>query len=450
MCQVNKLKVQKPIKICTVNNIASVCMFDLGSDCSIIRFSEAQALGLELIQTRETLSAFNFALTTPIARTKVHLQINGISFEVELFVVPDEQLSRKLLIGRDILATPKVKAIVGANGLKFQTENDSAMPIEVNLIENNRRDIIVEDVQCPGINDPKIIGELVSLLNRYRAAIALNMRELGMVNTTKLKIRLIDDEPVSYRPRRLSYEERKAVKKIVEELEETGIIRESQSPYASPILLKRRKNGEPRLCVDYRLLNRKIKADMHPLPHIEDQIDRLSGKKFFTSLDLKSGFHQIPIDENSIELTAFVTPDGHYEFLRTPFGLKNSPAVFQRAINRALSKLRFSFALVYIDDILVTASSLDEAFKNLETVLEALKNSNFTLNITKCKFFQTTIDYLGREILENGVRPGTQKINAVIKAPDPTDIKELRSFLGLVNYFRKFIKGFAKIVAPLS
>ncbi|XP_033228968.1 uncharacterized protein K02A2.6-like [Belonocnema kinseyi] len=167
--------------------------------------------------------------------------------------------------------------------------------------------------------------------------------------------------------------------------------------------------------VDYRLLNKKRKLDLHPLTNIDDQIDRLSGKKFFTSLDLKSGFYQIPIDEDSIKITGFVTPDNHYEFLRIPFGLKNSPAVFQRAINRAFGELRFSIALVYTDDILVTASSIEEAFQNLESVLQALKKNNFSLNLAKCKFLQTTIDYLGRKISE-----------------------------------KKFIKDFASIVAPLT
>ena len=176
------------------------------------------------------------------------------------------------------------------------------------------------------------------------------MKELGAAIGTVMKIKLIDNEPVHYRPRRLSYKELQKIKEIVEELEQNRISRESHSSYASSVLLVKKKNGESRMCMDYRALNtqptdrgdlpnrtvlcgvysrpsvnKKTKTDPHPLPHIYDQIDRLSKKPFFTSLDLKLGYHQIQIDEDSIELPAFVTSDDHYEWLRVPFGLKNPP-----------------------------------------------------------------------------------------------------------------------------
>ena len=204
------------------------------------------------------------------------------------------------------------------------------------------------------------------------------------------------------------------------------------------------------MCIDFRALNKITKRDKYPLPIIDDQIDRLGGKSYFISLDLTSGFYQIPMDPESIEKTAFITPDGQYEFLRMPFGLANAPSVFQRAINKALGELRYNVALVYIDDILIPAENIEQEFKHLELVLEALRKYNFTLNPAKCKFFQKTIEYLGREISVEGVRPGVHKVDAVMKAPTPSNVKEVRQFLGLAGYFRKFVKDFARKVSPLT
>lgn len=173
--------------------------------------------------------------------------------------------------------------------------------------------------------------------------------------------------------------QREKVKRMLAELEQCGIIRDSCSPYASPILLVDKGEQEDRMCIDYRGINKITKRDKYPLPVIEDQIDRLGGNTYFTSLDLKSGFYQIPMHPDSVEKTAFITPDGHYEFLRMPFGLANAPSVFQRAINKAPGDLRFMVALVYMDDILIPAPNVEKGFENLGLVLDALRRHNFTL-----------------------------------------------------------------------
>lgn len=272
----------------------------------------------------------------------------------------------------------------------------------------------------------------------------------AVVTTGSLNIRLIKDTTIHYRPYRMAHSERQITAEIITNLKANCIIRESQSPFASPMILVKKKNGQNRLCVDYRALNKNTVKDRYPLPRIDDQLDRLVGNKFYTSLDMASGFHQIPISEDSIEKTAFATPDGHFEYLRMPFGLTNAPAVFQRAINVALGDLRGETALVYLDDVLIASKTIDEGWRKLNVVIEALVKCGFSFNLDKCKFFQTNVEYLGREISANGIRPSKSKIDALTNTPTPTNVKQVRQFMGLANYFRKFISEFAAKTACIT
>ncbi|CAG9133253.1 unnamed protein product [Plutella xylostella] len=265
-----------------------------------------------------------------------------------------------------------------------------------------------------------------------------------------MNIELNSQRPVVYRPYRLSYHEREKVREMIDEMLEAGIIRESTSNYASPIILVRKKNGGVRLCVDYRLHNSLTVKERYPIPIIEDEVARLSGQAWFITLDLMSGYYQVPIAEESKHLTAFVTPDGHYEYNRMPFGLANAPAVFQRMMNHVLGQARFSKATVYLDDLLIFGVTPFECITRLEEVLRLLENAQLKLNLSKCSFLQTKIDYLGYEISAAGMRPGSAKIQSVVDFPLPKNVHNVRQFLGLVSYFRKFIQSFAQIAYPLT
>lgn len=234
---------------------------------------------------------------------------------------------------------------------------------------------------------------LLNLLREYRDCFALNLSELGTTPISEMHIKLNDESPVLYKPYRLAHSERLVVRNLVNELLEHDIVTESDSCYASPVVLVKRKNNEYRLCVDYRALNKKTVKDSFPMPVIDDQLERLNGKKYFTSLDLKSGYYQIPVSKGSRHLTAFVTPDGHYEYTRMPFGLVNAPAVFQHMINKALGKNRYDLAMPYMDDILSPATTIDEGLEKLRKILESLRAAKLTLNLKKCFFFQNYSRY---------------------------------------------------------
>lgn len=292
--------------------------------------------------------------------------------------------------------------------------------------------------------------KLLDILNKYKQCFASTLKELGCSNATEMTIETNSKQPIVYRPYRLSHKEREQVRTMVGEMLDAGIIKESVSEYASPIILVRKKDGKLRMCVDYRLLNAVTVKERYPMPIIEDEIARLSGQAYFITLDLASGYYQVPIAEASKPLTAFVTPDGQYEFNRMPFGLANAPAVFQRMMHKVLGSARYTEATVYIDDVLIYGKDKEECLNRFENVLQLLDKANLTLNLSKCEFLADKVNYLGYEISAAGIRPGDKKISCVIDFPRPTNQHTVRQFLGLVGYFRKFIRNFAQVAHPLN
>ena len=228
-----------------------------------------------------------------------------------------------------------------------------------------------------------------------------------------------------------------------------GIATPSKSPWASPIVLVKKKDGSTRFCTDYRKLNSITKKDVYPIPRLDDALDRLGGCKYFTSLDMASGYWQIPVAEKDRAKTAFITPDGLYEYNVMPFGLCNAGATFQRSMDRMLSEYRWEFCIVYIDDILIYSRTFDEHLRHLDLVLNRLVSAGAVIKPSKCVFASDTITYLGHIISEHGISPDEDKISGVANYPTPTNVTEVKSFVGMCSYFRKFVLQFAQIAGPM-
>lgn len=288
-----------------------------------------------------------------------------------------------------------------------------------------------------------------SLLYKYQSVFSAHDGDLGCTNLISHDIPLLDDVPVRQRYRRIPPSEYKAVKAHINQLLESQVIRESSSPYASPIVLVRKKDGSLRMCVDYRPLNGKTRKDAFPLPRIEESLDALSGARWFSTIDLASGYNQVPVLEKDRPKTAFCTPFGLFEFNRMPFGLCNAPSTFQRLMQRMFGDQQGQSLLLYLDDIVIYSSSVEQHLQRLEMVLGRLQKEGLKAKLEKCAFFQQEVGYLGHVISSQGVSTDPKKIEAVANWRRPSQVSELRSFLGFASYYRRFVSGFAKLAGPL-
>ncbi len=264
-------------------------------------------------------------------------------------------------------------------------------------------------------------------------------------------ITLSDDTPFKDAYRRIPpgmYEE---VREHLKEMIAAGAIRPSESPYSSNVVLVRKKDGSLRFCLDYRRLNAKTIRDAYSLPRIDETIDALAGSRYFSKLDLRSGYWQVAMKEEDKAKTAFsVGPLGFYECNRMAFGLTNAPSTFQRLMERCMGDLHLRDCLIYLDDIIIYSKTFEEQCTKLEAVFSRLQQHSLKLKGSKCEFFKDRVQYLGHIVSAEGVETDPEKVRAIKEWPVPTTIKDVRKFLGFAGYYRRFVKDYSKIVRPIN
>jgi len=257
-------------------------------------------------------------------------------------------------------------------------------------------------------------------------------------------------KPVSMAPYRMSTSELAELKKQLEDLLDKKFVRPSVSPWGAPVLLVKKKDGSMRLCIDYRQLNKVTIKNRYPLPRIDDLMDQLVGARVFSKIDLRSGYHQIKVKDEDMQKTAFRTRYGHYKYSVMPFGVTNAPGVFMEYMNRIFHAYLDRFVVVFIDDILIYSKTEEEHAEHLKIVLQVLKKKKLYAKLSKCEFWLSEVSFLGHIISGSGIAVDPSKVDAVSQLETPKSVTEVRSFLGLASYYRRYIEGFSKLALPLT
>lgn len=432
------------------------------------------------------------------AATASNSPLDVAAFKNRLYVY-DKATHYKYLVdsGSDICCLPaslNLKSrpssifLYAANGSKIPTYGQKLIDINLGLRRNFQWTFVIADVSTPiiGADFLKHFGLILDLKNNRLLDSVTQLTATGqLIKSAQTAVKLISDDipyhkllqkfphltspipkfnnsikhdtvhyiettgaPIYSKPRRLHPKVLDAVKKEFQYLIDQGICRPSKSPWASPIHVVKKPDGSYRVCGDYRRLNSITTSDRYPLPHIHDVTNVLHGKKIFSKIDIVRAYFHIPINETDIPKTALTTPFGSFEFLFLNFGLKCAPMTFQRFMNEVLQNL--DFAICYLDDVLIFSDNEDEHIKHVQIVLERLHKYGLNINASKSLYAQKRISFLGHEITSDGIRPLDQKVQAIINYPKPQNLMHLRKFLGLLNFYRRFVKNAADLLAPLT
>jgi hypothetical protein len=299
--------------------------------------------------------------------------------------------------------------------------------------------------------EPEQKKDFNKLIKQYEEIFAEEIHQLGRTNIIRHGIEIEENvKPIRQQYYRTNLANQKYIEEEIQRLLKDGIIKKSYSPWTSPVVLVKKKDGKLRFCVDYRKLNNVTKKDAHPIPQIDDMLGTLGEAQWFTTLDLASGYWQVEMEPKDQQKIAFVSKQGIYEFTIMPFGLTNAPATFQRLMNTVLNGMINNGVMVYLDDIIIYSKTFEEHLEKLEEVFRRIKVAGLKIKPSKCEFLETEFTFLGHVVGKDGIKPDPKKIEKVKDFPRPTTVTKIRSFLGLASYYRKFIKNFAQIARPMN
>ena len=333
----------------------------------------------------------------------------------------------------------------------FSTEQKKEQPT---LSETERQNLLLEKLDLSGLEAwPQEQPEQArSLLKEYHDIFSLEKRDMGHTNATEHKIVLKDPDTVPFKERfhRIPPTQLDEVREHLKLMLDAGVIRPSNSLWCNAVVLVRKKDGSLRFCIDFRKLNYLTVKDSHPLPCICETLESLAGAAYFSTFNINSGFWQVPMAEDSKQYTAFTLGSmGLYECESMPFGLCNAPPTFQRLMQNCLSKLNLTYCLIYLDDVIVFSDMPDEHLQRMRVVFDCLREHGLKLKPSKCEVFKSEINYLAHHVSQKGVLLSKKNLESITQCPPPDTYTKVKSFVGLVGHYRCFIKGFAKITAPL-
>lgn len=419
-------------KTIKVNDAIISALVDTGCDVNLVRIDAVKCMKIAFeMDTLFKLKGAGGKSIQTLGHFTSTVLIDDDEFRTKFYVVNADDIPMLAIIGKELIAEAEV--IIKNNHISIK----KCVKEEPNFLMN----ITIDQSKEQFCDVPTAVRDMKK---NYEPSKTVQ-------SDIELKLQMSDEKPVWHRPRRLSPGEKEVVENQIKEWLRDGVVEACASEFSSPVVVVRKKDGSPRVCIDYSDLNKQIIKDRHPTPLIEGQLDALQSAKVFSIMDLKNGFMHVPVNKESRKYLSFVTHSGQYTFLRTPFGCCNSPRVFARYINFVFRDLiSKKIVVVYVDDIMVLAKDNDEAIERLKMVFDCAAKAGLEIKLSKCRFLQRTVEFLGH-VIENGhIKPSPLKTAAVQSFPEPKTMKNVQSFLGLTGYFRKFIEGYATIARPLS
>ena len=379
-----------------------------------------------------------FATRSPITVNELPTE-QGTELAHKILAIPNEALLTESEARKEVGEDGNLEPVVTANPpepppQKSQAEDDSDWRSKINLDH---------------LEDKTLVPHIMAMLSKHSPM--WQKGRLGKIDATEHRIELLPGtKPIRQAPYRQGPYKRKETEKAIKEMLAAGVIEPANCEWASPVVLAPKPDGTQRFCVDYRKLNAATVADSYPLPRADDCLDSLGTAMVFTTLDCNSGYWQLALAERDKDKTAFVSHMGTHRYNRMPFGLRNAPASFQRALDIILSGVRWQTCLIYLDDVIVFSQSHEQHVKDVDEVLSLLEKAGVSLKLSKCEFFQPRVNYLGHVIMPGKLAIAKERTTGFASAQFPKDKSTLRSFMGAANYYRRFIKGFAGVSRPLN
>jgi len=438
---------------CMIDGRSLCVLYDSGATHSFV----SESIVLELSLPAKELQ-YDLVVSTPasgLIRTltvcaRCRVEVEGRQYRVNLICLPLEDLD--VILGMDWLSANHILINCKEKRVMFPSSEDDVVLMSSQQVDQ----AIQEGSQCflilTQLSVEKEGGHLeTAVVREFSDVFPDEVLGLPPSREIEFSIDLVPRAgPVSIAPYRMAPAELAELKKQIEELLEKQFIRPSVSPWGAPVLLVKKKDGSSRLCVDYRQLNKLTIKNRYPLPRIDDLMDQLHGAAVFSKIDLRSGYHQIRVKSGDVQKTAFRSRYGHYEYVVMPFGVTNAPALFMDYMNRIIRPFLDKFVVIFIDGILIYSRTHEEHAEHLRTVLSILREKQLYAKLSKCKFWMTTVQFLGHVISAQGISVDPSKVEAILKWERPRSATEIRSFVGLAGYYRRFIEGYSKIVAPLT